>query len=222
METFITNRCGAAEHPEITIQFAERRLVPIERLLLGYFESSVAAGKRFRPGETVQVGWATLRLCMRPDGTLGVQELVGGEWREQCDRSLMQVWLQKEIVASVGLVDRTAFPRQHDHAVACDRVLTSSSFLMSRGAPQDEDDSGWFLGCYDEEHAHDHRHPSGLFAGPLYNVVQRLPFLAQFLALPAGTSVLVMGSASGIHARIFFEGTELVPHTGSYLAALNA
>lgn len=221
METYVTSRCSAANHPEITLQFAERRLVPIERLLLGYFEKSVASGKRFRPGETVQVGWATFRLCMRADGTLGVEEPEEDSWVERCDRSLMQLWLQKEIVASVGLTSRIGFPRQHDVAVACEQVLASSSFVLARSEPRDEMDSGWFIGCQSEP-PHDHQDPHALFAGPLVQIVHHLPFLAQFLALPPGTTVVVLGSTTGIRATIFVDGVELSPREGSYLAALNA
>ncbi len=107
-----TTRCGERGHPEITLQFQQPQQAPVEKMLLGYFERGVAEGKTFAVGQTVQLGWATLRLCARPDRTLGVEERDPSRWVESCDRSLMATWLQKEVVSSVGLLERIAFPSQ--------------------------------------------------------------------------------------------------------------
>jgi hypothetical protein len=220
-----TTRCAERGHPEITLQFRQPRPVPVEQMLLGYFERGVAEGKRFAPGETVQIGWATLRLCARPDRTLGVEERDPAGWVESCDQSLMATWLQKEIVSSVGPVDRIAFPAQHQTAIACDRVLTSTTMLLVRSAPRDRDDSGWTITCGDVDH--DHNQPSSLHAGPIVDLTFRLPFVTQFLALPPGCDVLVQPGSpqpngqTRMRADVYLDRQPLAAAPGSYLAALN-
>jgi len=195
--------------------------VPVERMLLSYFERGVGAGTRFMAGQTVQVGWATLRLCARADGTLGVQELDASGWVESCDRSLMQVWLQKDVASSVGLTAAISFPRQDQIAIACDRALSTTSWLLSRMEPQDRGDSGWFIGCFGEP-AHDHEHEDDLHVEQLLQLTHRLPFITQFLALPPGFSVHIDGTTERIRPRLFFRGESRSPSPGSYLASLAA
>ncbi len=220
-----TTRCAERGHPEITLQFRQPHPVPVERMLLGYFEQGVAQGKRFAVGETVQVGWATLRLCARPDRTLGVEERDPSGWVESCDRSLMATWLQKEIVASVGLVDRIAFPAQTQLAIACDRVLAHTTTLLVREPARNRDDSGWTVTCGDPSHNHDDE--KALHAGPIVDLTFRMPFLTQFLALPPGCDVRIQPGAlqangqARIRADVYLDRQPLAVAPGSYLAALN-
>lgn len=217
---FVTTRCGAANHPEITLQFRDQQPVPVERMLLGYFENGVAAGRRFLPGQTVQLGWATLRLCERSDGTIGVEEREGADWVESCDRSLMQTWVQKEVCQSLGLAEEMSFPRQDQMAIACDEAHLADRWLLTRDQPQDDGDSGWFIGCF-KEPAHNHERPEALLAPALIQLVERLPFVTQFLALPPGSQVFVDGTAERIRPRVFMNGQPLQPLAGSYLEALS-
>lgn len=225
MFQYQTTRCREHGHSEFTLQFQERRPVPVEKMLLGFFERGVADGKAFVPGQTVQLGWSTLRLCARPDRTLGVEERDPSGWVETCDRSLMATWLQKEVAASVGLVDRLAFPSQSQLAIACDRVLSSTTWLLARSEPRDAEDSGWTILCGDP--GHDHESETALHAGALVELSFRLPFVTQFLALPPRCDVLVQpGVARGdgvyrIRADVYFDRAPLEPVPGSYLASLN-
>ena len=216
MQTYVTRRCSGFGHPEITLQLREQRSVPVERMLLGYFEQAVARGSKFLPGQTVQVGSATLRLCTRRDGTLGIEEETAAGWVESCDRSLMRVWLQKEVVASVGLEDELSFPQQHQTAMVAECALGSATLVLMRlqGEPGMEAFSGWSVAC-----PQDHEHGERGFP-TLLQLSDALPSLDQFLALPVGTAVLVMGPGR-IRASVLRNGSELTPRPGSYLAALN-
>ena len=70
-----TTKCAAHGHPEFTLRFAHDVPLPgLEEMLITYFEQGVASGTQFKPGQTVLVGWATLRLTQRDDGTIGVLE----------------------------------------------------------------------------------------------------------------------------------------------------
>jgi hypothetical protein len=217
-----TTACAALGHPEFTLRFAREVPVPgLERMLLGFFEGAVQRGTVFKPGQTVQLGWATLRLTQRDDGTLGVlepdlkHEL---KWVESVDQSLFETWRQKEVLESLGLSERADFPRQGQQAIVCSEVWESTSFILGRTAPSTPTDSGWFVGCADE--GHDHQHEEALKVIPLIELAVRLPPLAQFLALPVGSDVIASGPGR-IHARVFVDELERAPAAGSYLEALN-
>lgn len=218
-----TTRCGAHGHPEFTVRLSRRLPIPnLEQALLGYFELAVAQGTTFRPGQTVQFGWATLRLKQRDDGTLGVLEPDVGEtlsWAERVDQSLLDTWRQQEVARSLGLEDALAFPRQSDRAVVCTRVWDTLDFVLARTEPEGPGDSGWFIGCVDA--AHDHDAPRELAVAPLIEVAANLPPLTQFFALPVGTDLRVTGPGR-LRARVFRDGAEVKPKPGSYLEALNA
>lgn len=220
---FKTTRCAAHGHPEFTLRLARALPIPdIERVLLGYFEGAVARGTKFLPGQTVQFGWATLRLKQRDDGTLGVLEPDVGEamaWAEHVDQALMDTWRQQEVARSLGLEHALDFPRQAQHAVVCTRALETAAFVLARTAPEGPTDSGWFIGCVDETHSHDVA--EHLTVVPLIEVAANVPPLTQFFALPVGCDVTVLGPGR-VRARVFQDGDELKPKPGSYLDALNA
>lgn len=222
MTEFHTTHCAEHQHPEFTIRFLREVPVPgLEKMLLGYFENAVASGTRFKPGQTVQLGWATLRLTQREDGTLGVLEpdlKTELKWIESVDQSLLETWRQKEVLDSVGLLERANYPRQALQAIVCSQVWDAPAFMLGRTAPSTPTDSGWFVGCMDE--AHDHQHAEALSVVPLIEIAVKVPPLTQFFALPEGSDVVVTGPGR-VRARVFFEGEELQPRESSYLAALN-
>jgi len=223
-----TTKCTAAGHRELTVQVSKQPpIADLHQMLIHYFEASVARGTKFLPGQTVQIGWSLLRLCDRSDGTLGVQErelTPEVQWTEQVDRAIVDVWLQKEVAASVGLIDHLVFPRQDDIAFVADCALKKAQLVMTR-VPDDElpdGFSGWMLACA-EDHDHGDRRQV-----PLLGVAAMQPGLVQLFALPHGTSVLVLyvekpDAPEGmlrIEPHVFRDGEEIVPQRGSYLAAL--
>jgi hypothetical protein len=224
MKTHRTSKCSALGHREFTIQLRASSPVPsVERILLDFFEDSVARGTKFVPGQTVQLGWSTLRLCDRTDGTIGVEEREPRPdvaWTESVDRALVDIWLQKEVAASVGLLDALTFPRQDDMMMAANCAVGGEPILMMRLDAKDLPDgfSGWTLACA-REHDHGERH-----LVPLLALAANQPGLVQLLALPHGTQVLVkykpIDGRLRIEPHVLRDGKELHAHEGSYLAAL--
>lgn len=230
VQTHRTTKCTEAGHREITIQLVKPLPVAgLEGMLLEYFEASVARGTKFLPGQTIQMGWSLLRVCERADGTLGVQERElkpDVQWVEQADRAIVDMWLQREVNDSVGLLDELVFPRQDDVALVAECGIESSQCVMTRlgkGAAA-EGFSGWMLACTEE---HDHGERAQI---PLIGIADMRPGLVQLFALPHDTSVLVLyrekaNAPTGtvrIEPHVFREGAELVPGEGSYLAILQA
>jgi hypothetical protein len=228
--TFRTNACQRFAHPEFTIQFTQPSPIPgVERMLLEYLERSVEHGTRFSPGQTIRLGWATLRLCARSDATIGVQErelTPAVAWTESVDRALRNTWYQREIVDSVGLLREIDFPSHDDGVLLADCASNATAVVMTR-LPADDGTrgfSGWSIACA-EEHDHGER-----FVVPLLAVAAKQPALVQLLALPRGTVVLAMFRAKSgvppellrIEPHVYLGDEEIEPKPGSYLAALQA
>ncbi len=231
MHAYRTASCGRFGHPELTVQLTEASPIPdVHRILVDYFEAAVARGGKFQPGQRVQLGWATLLLCERTDGTIGVQERLLApdvSWTESVDRAVHDVWFQREIADSVGLVDQLAFPTQDEGVLVADCAIEATASLLTRLPDDDLPDgfSGWTLCC-----AEDHDHGERAIV-PLLAIAANLPSLVQLLALPHGVTVLIRyvekpdapPGALRIEPHVFrHSGEELEPRPGSYLAALQA
>jgi hypothetical protein len=216
MQAFRTNGCAKHGHRELTLQFGDKPLIPNgERLLLSYFESAVAQGTQFKPGQTIAIGGQVLRLKDRSDGTLGIEELVPApreEWIEQVDRTVSEVMIQRYTCDSVKLA--LAYPQPRASCLVAECAQEADTFLMTRvdieGMPDHA--SGWMLSCTEQ---HEHGERMGL---PLLALSALKPEAVKFLALPADTVVLVMPTG----ATVFHAGQQLTPLAGSYLEMHNA
>ena len=230
MQSYRTTGCEKLGHREFTIQLEEESPIPdLHRILSDYFETSIAEGTVFSPGETVQIGWSNLRLCDRDDGTIGVEErqlTADVQWTESVDRALIDTWYQREVAASLGLLDELTFPTQDDAIMVAKCAENAMNVVLARHPNEgmDEGISGWSLVCTEE---HDHGERQFL---PLIAIAVFKPSLVQFLALPHDSVVLALyGEKSGaptgqlaLQPYVLRGGEKVDPLPGSYLAALGA
>ncbi len=220
MQQHRTTQCAKHGHREFTIQLAEDSPIPnVARVLVDYFEEGVAGGVSFLPGQIVRLGWSLLRLCERTDDTIGVEErelTPQPTWTESVDRVLADAWYQKEVCASVGLLDELTFPLQDEEVMVADCAIDAELVVMTRFPAADlpEGISGWALCC-----GEDHDHGERSFV-PLMAIAANQPGLVQFLALPHDTVVLVGNREGRIDPHIYRSGEEITPTAGSYVAAL--
>ncbi|MGW4719314.1 hypothetical protein [Nocardia sp. NPDC004260] len=216
-ESFRTTSCASHGHPEFTILFTEPQLPGMENWLLSYLESTVAAGTRYHPGETIRIGWNLVRVRGRDDGTLGLTERTDAQtWAEQVDRTLRDVWYQREVAAGVGLTDHLDFPGEDQRATISSCGLESPVLVLARTEPDDPESSGWSVECFE-----DHAHRSSYYT-TLLELATAMPFAVQFFALPVATTVLIESPEITLTGTIRphivdAEGVELSPIPGSYL-----
>lgn len=223
-----TTTCRNYGHPEVTLGFKAPPLVPgLERMLLGYFESAVARGVKFAPGQTVTFGWAHLRLSQRSDGTIGVQAYdlrEQSEWSDWVDEALMTTWQQQQVAASLGVQDLSKCPYQSHTAIVCRRLKADLLELqLKRFAPSanNKNDSGWFVGCFDADHDHDSG--ENLALASLASIASILPVTSQFFVLPWDCAVLLdYRGRSRVRATVLLDDEERAPAPGSYLERLNS
>jgi hypothetical protein len=211
-----TKICKEYGQPEISVECDDKAfLVPGLQWLLKWLETEVTKGRRFLPGETVQVGWSILEIRQHGNDALTLFEpdfkSMPIKFVDSVSNTLFHLLLQKSVVESLGLMDEILPPRLQDSAIICTEFGKSESFMMSRLSPTDAD-SGWFFGC--SSSVHDHQRNESLRRISLYEAAIRLEVrVIPFLALPADIYVEFCEETP-----YFMRGDrELVIHSGSYL-----
>lgn len=219
MNVLSTLRCHAHSHPEFAIEFDPQRLLGLDaQWMADLLESWVADGQRFSDGESVQIGWSFTRLRQGDDGLLHFEEpdfeSMPIVWTSGLTATLLHLRLHKDTAMSVIDADAMDTPSLRQSCLICTRLKAGNDFMMMRTQP-DEWDSGWFIGCLEDDH--DHNEPDGLVPESLYQaIVEHAPLALAYLGLPAGTAVRV---ESG-QFELFDESGVLKPAPGSYLDAV--
>ena len=218
MKTLRTTTCAGHGHPEFRITFDPSVVVVPDdaRWLLTGLEASVAEGTRYKPGETVQVGWALTEVRQGEDGDLSLWESdmrsLPVQWSMGLSRTLAQLRVQKDVVESVLGADDVSFPSMRQSALICSRLGQGEEFILDRSKPADAD-SGWFFGCRHNDH--DHNSAEELRRVSVYEAALLATRIIPYLALPPGVMVGLRGPATSI----FLNGEPLDLKPGSYLAA---
>lgn len=119
----ISKNCEKHGHPEFSVCAVENHLAVQLSWLFAWLESEVAAGKRFLPDQTVQVGWSLLKVFQREDGTLGLLEPdfknMPVVFIESVSHSLFHMLVQKSVAESLQLGNELNLPPLQHHAIAC-------------------------------------------------------------------------------------------------------
>jgi hypothetical protein len=215
LRTVTTAKCCVLGHPEFTLAYDLRQVLERDvRWYAGVLEQIVQSGSRFKPGDSLQLGWSVVRVTSLPDGTLGLEEydLKGMPPKRQAGgtESLRVLRLQKDTLESVLPAKSLTLPSLVQSCIVCTRLASSKTFLIQRDAAQGEV-SGWFLGCADS--AHDHNVVANLKKVSLYEaIVVHCRAALPFLAFPPG-SVIGMEDKPAM----FLNGEPLAVRNGSYL-----
>ena len=181
-------------------------------------------GAQFRPGQTFQMGWSTMRFVPLAASsgapTLAFEELdgsgVAGQWARGVSRTLIATRLQRSVVESFNLhEDQMDFPKLAQSSIICNEIDPDGALFMHRLDPTNRNDSGWFFSCQSE--THDHNNPALLECDSLYVHACRVQAVLPFLALPVGCRVLLAADGS-VEEAYDPSGRALQVVPGSYLA----
>ncbi|HLZ22856.1 MAG TPA: hypothetical protein VKQ30_12100 [Ktedonobacterales bacterium] len=179
----------------------------IERLLAAIGDAVEAGGQRFRQGDTFDYGWTTVRFeagAASGDsaGRLVVSELTEpllatpATYRRGANGLVALMRAQTEGLRRNGIAGVAAPPHRSDLAVICTRVPPTGPeyphpLVLERRSEPERGESGWVIRCADP--AHDHHNSQALASVRLVHVVAGFPGIVPYLALPAGSAVLVEG-----------------------------
>jgi hypothetical protein len=216
----VTTRCSKAGHPEFRFSIDEAVVIdPDITFFRDALERWVIDGECFNDGETVQFGWSTLMVRLAEDGRLSLWEpdfqSMPIKWVETVTATLQHLRVQKDVCESYFDSDVLAIPSLQSSCIVCVRLSEAEVFVLDRGE-QEGNDSGWFLGCVNDDH--DHSSVSELRRVSVYEGVLQNPQAMPFLGLPPGTVV----EASGLlPAHVLYRGEERAPRPSSYVDALS-
>jgi hypothetical protein len=182
--------------------------------LLKVLENRVRAGERIRPGELVQVGFVAVKAREADDGLLDFDEpdfrSFPVRWKPLVDNCLLYARRQRDIVDSVSPPVPVNYPSLEQGAFVCAGYSASSTFVIEREVPKDRF-SGWFITCDDPDDPHD---LADLRLTSLYEIALTCPFIALFLALPAGCA----GCIGPAGTELYHGDVKLEISPGSFLS----
>lgn len=179
--------------------------------------------KRISAGQTLAYGWVQFRFRPAtptdsgvPPAALVVQErpdpLRGaGDFADGVRRGLALIELQDQVMRRYAITGEAVHPRPNQMAIICARIPPEASawpraFQAHRRMLDDPGDSGWFVGCMDNNHHHND--PEQLHVVHLDHLVQHFPPLLPYLALPDDTQLLFDPDAGGRGGMVVFRPGE--------------
>lgn len=216
-----TTNCHHFGHPEFQIAY-DPGIVHVEgdvQSIINWLEESVAAGTRYIEGQTCQFGWMLTQIRLEKNGFLSLWEPDMKQmpffWTDSVSNTLAHLRLQKDVVESVLSADELSFPSAREAALICTRLGQGEGIFLER-LEATGSDSGWFCGCHDENHDHNHNDVAELKWVSLYEAAACYDRrIIPYLALPAGVSI---GVKNGV-PTVFRNGELLNFKPGSLLAA---
>jgi hypothetical protein len=216
-----TTRCQDYGHAEFALE-VDDSAVPHQHFarVIQTIEGMVAQGSVFAPGETFQIGWMTTQVQRYDEDRLTLFE--------PDMRSMPIVFVPgvtatlRQMMLQLFLIDSVAVPR-HDmdipnicqSAVACTKLGAATGLILSRDKVLHANDSGWFIGCHDEDH--DHNSNANLICVSLYEAFLKQKPIQGWMAFPVGTLVALQ---DGEPPMVFKDGTKLAILPDSYLGQL--
>jgi hypothetical protein len=211
-----TKNCHKRKHPEILIRVEPKTVLDSDiEWLVSTLEESVQSGTKYEHGEKLQIGWMITEFRSHDSGLLCLHEpdmkSLPLQFIPSVTTTLRHLRLHKDVVGSFEPALEVDFPMLSQSAIICTRLKGSEYCIMSRVEP-DGDDSGWFVGCTDDEHDHDD--PRELTRVSLYELVLKYhaPVLA-FLALPPEASLTTEEGT----LRAFYRERKIRTRKGSFL-----
>lgn len=179
-----------------------------------FWNGWVAAGSRFQPGQSIQIGWSLARFVSLPSGALGLEEPDMKSFpivhRPGLTRTLRHLRLQRDTLGSLEEALTPAFPPLTQACMVCSELAPDKGLRMHRFAPS-ASHSGWLMTCRDA--SHDHGEENTLRVVSLYQaILQICPRALAFLAFPTGSTVVADDELS-----FHFDGKPVAVRTGSFL-----
>ncbi|HLX62846.1 MAG TPA: hypothetical protein VKX17_16330 [Planctomycetota bacterium] len=212
-----TKTCSAHNHPEFILD-VEGTIVKPALKFLRSIEDMVAAGEVFKLNDTLSVGWMIAQVWPHDRKTFTLYEpdmksfplkFVPG-----VNESILQMTMQMYTLDSFAISrDKMEFPSIKQSAVVCDRIGVSRELYLARSEPANERDSGWFIGCAQDDH--DHHDKKNLKRLSLYEAFLQRREIQNWMAFPQGSMILARHDAA---PRVWLNDQPLPVKSGSFVA----
>ena len=154
-----------------------------------FFESEVAEGRRFRAGETVQIGWMVTMLKERADGMLELWEpdfaSIPITWRRGATSTLRHMEIQRAISDEFDFLPHFA---SLEHAAVVGKSFFDAwpDITLARDVPEGAN-TGWVFRARGSDEVE-------CSYKSLYEIALACPSIIPFMALPPGIRVVCSGT----------------------------
>jgi len=182
------------------------RTMFITRLLRFLENYLISQPKRILPEQTLHYGWTTLRFVEDEHNLSGagadvllIEEMQHPFFADDSsyipgvERMVALMQLQDEAMQRNSVTGDVIYPHRSQYALVCTRVTPGTvhvlrPLMVHRPWQPNVQESGWFIGCCNQDHDHDH--PDELNAIHLYHLVSQFPGIFPYLAMPVNTALL--------------------------------
>lgn len=215
---FSTVNCAKFGQPEFVFTVEDGSLGEKDaQWFRSTLEEMVAAGERFKSGETLLLGPVLLRLEATEGGKLQVFEpdmkSMPFKYVPSVAKTLRIVRTQRYAADSLGVTDSMRFSPLHLPLLVSRNALQAPHILMMRSSSLGSG-TGWVLSDAQGKSTAN----EDLQAMSVYEAALQRPEIMDFLALPEQFSIVI---ASRKRFEIFKDGTPIKPLEGSYLDRLS-
>jgi hypothetical protein len=184
----------------------DSRDILVTRLFQFVEDYLIEQPKRILPKQTMRYGWTTLRFVTDEHNLsgIGTDTLLIEERQNSFSeknplyvtgvtRTLALLQLQHEAIRRNRVAGNAIYPHHSQQALVCRRVTPETirhfrPLKADRAWEPDIHDSGWFIGCCDQDHDHDNPDESAMIH--LFHLVESSPGLFPYLAMPVGTMLV--------------------------------
>lgn len=216
--TFLTSKCFQFGHPELQVSVSDQTIPRSDvDWFLATLESMVAAGGRFKAGETMQIGWMIMKIEQGDRGAIKLTEpdmkSIPVKFVDSANATIRHLRVQKDSVESVLPASSLQFPFLSQSVVVHVNYRQARKLVLERLAPRGTDSGWWFSDLSDASGSKD---ASRLMKISLYQLALDRPDLIKFFAFPNGAQVVVDRQVG-----VLKDGVELPIKRGSLLDLLN-
>lgn len=202
--TFFTSKCSRFGHPEFQVSVSDEAIPHVDvEVFLASLEQMVASGGKFRPGESLQIGWMRTKLEQGDRGAVRVTEpdmkAIPIMFVDSVNATLKHLRSQKDSVESVLDASSLLFPSLIQSAVVHLNYGQAQRVALERFDPSGMD-SGWWLS--DLSDVAGSKDASNFTKISLYQLALDRPDLVKFFAFPEGIQVVVDGQVAVLKAGL--------------------
>ena len=193
MHTVRTKSLHQYNHPEIEI-IVDLKKVPKQYLLdfINHLQSLVADGNTFTPGDTMQYGTYHIQVTASDNDYIRLDEPNNKglpiTYKPGVSHTLETALSQITFLEGYAIpADQLTPASMLQSTFVCNTYKESSNLALSRLAPIDENDSGWFIANMDSDT--DLNDPNNLDLVSLYEALCHHPQLRPWLGFPVNTII---------------------------------
>lgn len=192
MHTIRTKSFHHYDHPEFEIIINLKEVgQDYLRSFVEHLQNLVAGGQRFKAGDSIQYGFFLIQVTQGDHDYLRLDEPnnkgLPVTFKPGVTQALHAAMTQLKFAESYGIdTENLAIPTMLQSGYICSDKL--QKLVLGRSPSKDENDSGWFVGSFDE--AFEPKNLENLKRVSLYEIVHQHPQLIPWLAFPVDTLIV--------------------------------